>query len=407
MEETSNSRHSNSTAKIILISTGVTIVTIFTVLYISRGLLLSYIFHELEPQFSQQTSTVEKTATNEDLVIAAISKVNPAVVSVIVTKDVPVYERYFETFEPWGSFGSFSIPRVREKGTEEQEVGGGSGFIVSSDGLLVTNRHVVDDDMARYSIVLENGDTYEVDVVDKDEQLDIAILKISTVPNQKLPFVQFGDSKSIKLGQTVIAIGNVLAEFQNSVSVGVVSGVSRSVVASNNQGELELLNQVIQTDAAINPGNSGGPLLNLSGEVIGVNVAASRGADNIGFALPSHIIEQVVDSVREYGEIVRPFLGIQYVMIDESVQKSTGINESYGALVVGGAEGATIIEPNSPAGVANLQIGDVIIAIDGEFLFQKDLASVLREKEVGQTIELTILRNGGEQSLSVVLDRAL
>lgn len=407
MEEHSKLVHSNSIAKTILISTGITIVAIFTLLYIARDFLVSYIFHELEPQLVQQMTPEVKVTTNEDLVIAAISKVNPAVVSVIVTKDVPVYERYFETFEPWGSFGTFSIPRVRERGTEEREVGGGSGFIVSSDGLLVTNRHVVEDDMARYSIILENGDTYEVEVIDKDEQLDIAILKIITVPNQQLPFVQFGDSKSIKLGQTVIAIGNALAEFQNSVSVGVVSGVSRSVVASNNQGELELLNQVIQTDAAINPGNSGGPLLNLSGEVIGVNVAASREADNIGFALPAHIIKQVVDSVREYGEIVKPFLGIQYIMIDESEQESVGAEESFGALIVGGAEGGITISPNSPAGVAKLQTGDIIIAVDGEFLIQKDLATVLQGKEVGQTVELTILRNGGEQSVSVVLDRAL
>ncbi|USN88304.1 MAG: trypsin-like peptidase domain-containing protein [Candidatus Nomurabacteria bacterium] len=338
-------------------------------------------------------------------IISMIEHVNPAVVSVVVTKDVPIYERYYEQFDPWGLFGGFSVPRTRELGTEEKEVGGGSGFVVSDNGLIVTNRHVVDDPEARYSILTNDGVAYDVEVLARDQQLDIAVLKVLDLPEDVvLPSLSFGDSESLKLGQRVVAIGNALAEFRNSVSVGVVSGLARSITATDGSGRSENLDQVIQTDAAINPGNSGGPLLDIDGNVIGVNVATSRGADNIGFALPAHVVKGVVESVKEHGKIVRPFLGVRYVMIDPELQKKNNITVDYGALIARGeSRDELAVMPGSPADKAGLVENDIILSIDGEKLGDSDLATILRSKQVGDTIKLTILHKGVEETKAVTL----
>lgn len=394
-------------AKVILLSILLTLLTVGVLAYGFREQITDYLFSSLQPEVVDLIPPAIDVVSDEEKVISAIAKVNPAVVSVIVTKDVPVYEQYFETVNPWGPFGGFSVPRIREKGTEEREVGGGSGFVVSSDGLIITNRHVVEDTEARYSVVFSDGTYYEVEVVDRDPQLDIAVLRISELPSKQLPVAKFGDSETLQLGQSVIAIGNALAEFQNTVSLGVVSGLGRSIVASDLMGNSEQLNQVIQTDAAINPGNSGGPLLNLDGEVVGVNVATSQGADNIGFALPSHIVEQVLASVQEYGEIVRPYLGVRYTMINQAIKEQYSLTEDHGALIIEGADGGEAIQPGSPADRVDLQIGDVIVEVDGTILLNRDLATELRNKRPGEEIELTVIRDGLELSVVVTLDKAL
>jgi S1-C subfamily serine protease len=336
-----------------------------------------------------------------------IEQVNPAVVSVVVTKDVPIYEQYYEQFNPWGMFGGgFSIPRTRESGTEEREVGGGSGFIDSEEGLVVTNRHVVSDNEARYSILMNDGKTFAVEVLARDQLLDIAILKINDLPNDtKLTHLSFGDSEGLKLGQSVVAIGNALAEFRNSVSVGVVSGLSRSIIATDELGRSENLDQVIQTDAAINPGNSGGPLLNINGEVVGVNVATSRDADNIGFALPAHVVKGVVESVKENGKIVRPFLGVRYTMITPQLQEKNNISVDYGALVARGeSKDELAVMPGSPADLAGIVENDIILSIDGEKLQEKDLATILRSKKVGDVIKVMVLHKGEEVEKEIKLE---
>ncbi len=350
-------------------------------------------------------------ATFSDVIPDMVQQVNEAVVSVVVTKDVPIYEQYYEEYNPWsfwGGIGGFSIPRVREKGTEEREIGGGSGFIVSEDGLVVTNRHVVDDKEAKYSILTNKGDSYEVEVLARDTQLDIAILQIENLPKEKsLPYVTFGDSKSLRLGETVVAIGNALGEFRNSVSVGVISGVARSITASDNFGRSEKLEQVIQTDAAINPGNSGGPLLNLKGEVIGVNVATSREADNIGFALPANLVEGIVTSVKDNGKIIRPYLGVRYLMIDERVKELNNLTVDYGALVARGETREELaVIPGSPADTAGIAENDIILSVDGEVLRTVDLASSLRTKKVGDTIKLKVLTKGKEREVELILEEA-
>ena len=393
-------------AKIVILSSLLTVLLLGAAGYSLRGPLVAYVLANQQIPISTIDTHAQAERSVEETVVQSIQRVNPAVVSVLVTKDVPIYERYYESFNPFGSYGGFSVPRIRENGTQEREVGGGSGFIVSNDGMIVTNRHVVSDLEARYSVLLNDGTAYDVDVLARDTQLDVAILKISEPLEKTVPFVSFGDSDSLRLGETVIAIGNALAEFRNSVSVGVVSGLARSIVASDGRGGSEQLDQVIQTDAAINPGNSGGPLLNIDGEVIGVNVAVSRGADNIGFALPASVVKQVVDSVREYGEIVRPYLGVRYVMLNAQIAEENDLEYTYGALVlVGSTANEVAVIPGSPADQANIAENNIILSIDGTVLSDVDLATVLRGKKVGDEIVLVIVQDGEERTVRTTLER--
>jgi serine protease Do len=350
--------------------------------------------------------------SEEATIVDVVTKANPAVVSIVVTKDVPIIERYFENLDPFGGFFNdpfwgfdFQVPRIRERGTERREVGGGSGFFVSKDGLIITNRHVVADTEAEYTVFTNDGDMYNARVLARDPVLDVAVLKIEAF---NTPYLEFGNSDEIRIGQTVIAIGNALGEFRNSVSVGVVSGLSRSVIAGDNFGRLELLEEVIQTDAAINPGNSGGPLLNSSGRVIGVNVVVARGAENIGFALPSNLVESVVRSVVEHGEIVRPYLGVRYVQVTPVLKERHGLPVDYGVLVVsGGSPEHPAVVRNSPANKAGIKENDIILELDGVRIDEKrSLGFLIRQRSIGDTIVLKVLRNGEEKIISAILERA-
>ncbi len=391
-----------SLAKVVLLSSIVTLFIIVGVMFLGRQMIGDYLTKDFLPVAKE---SVKELASEDEPLVAMIEKSEPAVVSVVITKDVPIYERYFETLDPWGFF---NVPRVRNSGTEEREVGGGSGFIVSNDGMIVTNAHVVSDQEARYSVVLHDGKSYTVDVLARDAELDIAILKISEPITETLAYLSFGDSKSLKLGQTVVAIGNALAEFQNSVSVGVVSGLSRSITASDEvTGKSEKLEQVIQTDAAINPGNSGGPLLNLKGEVVGVSVATSRGAENISFALPGDVVEGVVQSVKEYGEIVRPYMGVRYTMVTKRIAKANNLPIDYGALITRGQTPEELaVAPGSPADKVGLLENDIILSMDGVDLKDIDLATLLRSKKVGTDVMLRVQSKGEEKSVTVTLEKA-
>lgn len=238
----------------------------------------------------------------ENMVVEAVEEANPAVIAITISKDVPIYEQYYRSVpSPWSDFFgvdffNFTVPEIRQRGTERREVGGGSGFLVSPDGYIVTNRHVVEDETASYTVFMNDGRKFDAAVVARDPVLDIAVIKIE---GTAFPYLPFGDSDNLRVGQSVIAIGNALAEFRNTVSLGIVSGLSRSIVASDLEGNEESLDQLIQTDAGINQGNSGGPLLNLDGEVIGVNVAVVSGAENIGFAISGNSVKSMVDAVKE------------------------------------------------------------------------------------------------------------
>lgn len=352
---------------------------------------------------TQQAPDAVPAPTDQERVIAAVERADPAVVAITVSKDVPVYERYYDDrqISPYGLF--FSVPQVRQRGTELQEVGGGSGFLVSSDGYIVTNRHVVSDEDAQYTVFTNAGTSYEATVVARDPLNDVAVLKIE---GEGFEHLRFGDSDSLRSGQSVIAIGNALAEFRNTVSVGVISGLSRSIVASTPAGYAESLEELIQTDAAINEGNSGGPLLNLDGEVIGVNVAIVSGAQNVGFALSSNSIRSVIKSVQETGRIIRPYLGVRYVEITPELQQEEDLLVDHGAWVRPGTlQSQTAVLPNSPASKSGIQEGDIIISIDGERIdINTSLASVLRGKAVGDEVTLSVLRAGEAFTIRAVLE---
>jgi len=238
-----------------------------------------------------------RQASEDDLLTSAVAKITPAVVSIVISKDVPklevVYENPFGDDPFFQDFG-MRIPVYRQNGTVRQKVGAGTGFIVSNNGYIVTNRHVVDDTNASYTVLLSNGKQLPATVVYRDSSQDLAVVKID---GSNYPTVNFGDSGSLKLGQRVIAVGNALGEYNNSVSVGIISGLDRTVTAGGDGGNTETLKGVIQTDAAINPGNSGGPLVDLNGNVIGVNVATVVGSNNISFAIPVNVIKSKISSV--------------------------------------------------------------------------------------------------------------
>ncbi len=338
--------------------------------------------------------------SDEQRIIKVVERVQPAVVSVIATADVPVYEQYYEEANPFDPFG-FSFPQYRQKGTEEKEISSGSGFLVSADGYVVTNKHVVSEQGVDYTVISSDGTKYPAAVVAVDPTNDIAVVKIE---GAEFSYLEFGNSDKLQVGQSVIAIGNALGEFSNSVSVGVVSGLARSIQAGDGYGRSEQLQGVIQTDAAINFGNSGGPLLNLYGQVIGMNVAMAA-AENIGFALPSNSVRTVVESVKTTGKISRPFLGVRYLPIDAAIQTANDLPVDYGVLVLRGEQaGALAVIPGSPADVAGIEENDIILEIDGQKLdAENDLATIIVQKKVGDEIEIKLLHDGEEKIVTAKL----
>jgi serine protease Do len=348
-----------------------------------------------------EISGVALYSSTEEAVINTVKKANPAVVAITVSKNVPVYERYLEQVP--SPFGGFTIPQLRHRGTELREVGGGSGFLVSTDGYIVTNRHVVADENAEYTVFANDGEKYKAKVIARDPALDLAIIKID---GSGFEHLKFGDSDKLQIGQSVIAIGNALAEFRNTVSVGVVSGLSRSITASDRMGNVEALDQLIQTDAGINSGNSGGPLLNLAGEVVGVNVAMADGAENIGFALSSNSVKSIIESVQKTGKIVRPYLGVRYVEINEELKEKNKLAVDYGVLVQrGDTIGDLAVIPGSPADKAGIVENDIILEIDGKKITpEESLTNIIRTKKVGDTVQLKVLSKGKERTVAVMLE---
>ncbi len=338
----------------------------------------------------------------EEAVIKAVEEAAPSVVSIVITKDLPKIEKC--PYDPFADlppqfrefFGrGFEFYTECERGTERREVGGGTGFIVSEDGMILTNKHVVADTKADYTVLTNDGRKYRARVLARDPVQDLAVIKIEA---SGLKAARLGDSETIKLGQTAIAIGNALGEFRNTVSVGVISGLSRTITASG-QGIVETIQGVIQTDAAINPGNSGGPLLNLRGEVIGVNTAVVSGAQNIGFAIPINQAKRDIESVKRTGDIKVPFLGVRYFNLTEEIAKKENLSVFQGALIRGSEDGPAVI-PNSPAAKAGLKAEDIILELNGEKITSdKPLGLLIQKYNIGDTVTLKVRR--GEEILEL------
>lgn len=281
--------------------------------------------------------------------------------------------------------------------------GEGSGIIISSDGYILTNKHVIPEGSKNVKVVLADGREFSnVKVVGRDPFNDIAFIKIDGVTDLKAATI--GDSGTVKTGQKVIAIGNALGEFSNSVTAGIISGVGRPIEASDGGGISEKLENLLQTDAAINPGNSGGPLLNLKGEVIGINTAIAESSQSIGFAIPINDAKSIIKTVLEQGKVVKPYLGVRYVTLNNEVAQQLGITQTTGAYVSGG-EGEVTVISGSPADKAGLKQKDIITKVDDKQITETNtLSSALAKYAPGDKISLTILRNGQEQSVQVTLE---
>ncbi len=358
--------------------------------------------------------------------IEAVKKVLPAVVSIVISKHLPKIKRmpmmpFFGPLFPFGLPGQEMpgmpdgdggddqlIPHPHHKvhggEGEKVKIGGGSGSIVHPDGLILTNKHVVFDTDAEYTVITSDEKEYKGRVISRDPINDVAVLKIDV---KGLPAVRLGNSDKIDLGQTVVAIGNALGLFTNTVSKGIVSGLGRKISASMGQGgEMEHLRNVIQTDVAINQGNSGGPLINLDGEVVGINTAIIFGAQNIGFALPINWAKADLEDIIKFGRIVRPFIGLRYVMLNKSLKDRYDLPIDYGALVIKDhVPGTEAVVKDSPADKAGIRENDIVLEINGEKLTEKkELADLIQTAKVGDDIEMTVMRKDKTMKLKTVLE---
>lgn len=341
------------------------------------------------------TNEPVKVITEESVTINAVKSIGPSVVTI---SEIASNTPQSQTFQ-FGPFGFFSQPDQSQQ-DQNQPQSIGSGFIVSTDGLIVTNKHVVADS-GKYQVITSNNKQYDVKQIYKDPLNDIAIIKIDPSQNagNTLKPVTMGDSSNLQVGQFAIAIGTALGEFRNTVTTGVISGLGRGVQAGDPYaGFVENLNDVIQTSAAINPGNSGGPLVNSSAQVIGINTAVAQSGQNIGFALPINVVKDSLDNFNQTGQFNRPYLGVAYKNITKDV-----------ALLNSVPQGAYVQEvvTGSPADAAGIQTGDIITSIDGQKLDgTTELAAIIGKKKVGDSVSLMYWRDGNTQTISISLTAA-
>lgn len=288
--------------------------------------------------------------------------------------DDPFYKFFFDNFP------QEKEPKMRE--------GYGSGFIVSEDGFVVTNSHVIQNaDKIKITI---NGfeESVPAEVVWNEYELDLAVVKVDV--DKPLTPIELGDSSELRPGDWAIAIGNPFG-FEHTVTVGVISALGRKIQIPTQNGQVRTYRNLMQTDAAINPGNSGGPLLNKDGEVIGINAAVSTMGQGIGFAIPINEIKEVINELKEKGEVKRPWLGISFAAVDEEIQEYFNLENTEGVLVM------QVFE-DSPADKAGLETYDVIVEVDKEPIKGlEDLSSIIKEKEIGGKIMIKIIRNSETQ----------
>jgi len=328
------------------------------------------------------TTTIEKIIIEEsNAIIDASNKVSPSVVS-IVSKQV--YQDMF--------------------GRTLEASGAGTGFVITSDGLIITNKHVVSSKDTQYKVVMADGKSYDAEVKSRDPYNDLAVLKIDA---KNLPVVELGDSDQLQVGQWVVAVGNALGQYQNTVTSGIISAKNRDVeTAATASTAAETLSDMLQTDTAINPGNSGGPLVNLAGQVVGINTAVATDAQGIGFAIPINLAKSAIDSIKNTGRIVRPYLGVRYVAVTKDIAEQNNLPYEYGAIVIRGLGiGQVAVVPGSPADKADMVENDIILEVDGERVdADATLLSLIQKYSVGDAVELKVYHDGQEKNVKVTLE---
>ena len=341
------------------------------------------------PLVAQRSSA--PTLSNPNLIADIVQDVGPAVVRIDASRTVqsnlppqfqdPMFRQFFGNAMPPGG--------------EQIQEGVGSGFITTADGQIITNAHVVEG-ADRVQVTLKDGRTFTGEVMGADTVTDVAVIKIDA---QNLPTVRLSNSDQIQPGEWVIAIGNPLG-LDSTVTAGIISATGRT---SREVGVPDKRVDFIQTDAAINPGNSGGPLLNLNGEVIGVNTAIIQGAQGLGFAIPINTVQRMSTQLIQTGRVEHAYLGIQMVTLSPAVKDN--INTSPNSpFRVDDTEGVLIAQvvPNSPAAQSGLRAGDVITAIEGQSVKDgSEVQRVVEQSTVGQPLTLTLRRNGQEQTVTV------
>lgn len=334
-----------------------------------------------------KTNTInsETVVSQEGDVIANVAdKVSPSVVSIVTESTTQSYFGYSTSQES-----------------------AGTGIIISKDGYVMTNKHVVSSTTKSIQVITADGTTYkDVSFVGSDPNNDVAFIKISGVSD--LTAVTLGDSSAMKVGQKVIAIGNALGEYQNTVTTGIISALGRPVTAGDATGtETEQLENLIQTDAAINSGNSGGPLVNLSGEVIGMNTAVATDAQGIGFAIPINDTKGMIKTLLATGKVVKPYVGVRYISITPDVATQYNLSVKNGAYITGGSGGQSAVISGSPADKAGLKEGDIITKVDGTSVDSTHpFASLIAQHSVGDKVTLTYLRDGKESTVTITLASA-
>ena len=330
-----------------------------------------------QPEVSDQGSNVVISQKEADLA-ELVEKTSPTVVSIVTSQ-------------------------VSGQGFFQQEVeGAGTGIVISEDGYILTNKHVISEARS-VQVVMSDGTRHsDVTVVGSDPLNDIAFLKIKNVSDLKV--ATLGDSGAMRVGQDVIAIGNSLGQYQNTVTSGIVSGLGRPVTAASSElnSRVESLTDLLQTDAAINPGNSGGPLINSAGQVVGINTAIAADAQGIGFAIPINAAKGMIRGVIANGKVEKAYLGVQYVAITPDVRTQYKLSVDQGALVRSGSGSA--VESNGPADKAGIKDGDIITKVNEKSVGnQGGLGSLVAEFMPGEKITLTIIRDGKEQQKTLTL----
>jgi S1-C subfamily serine protease len=283
------------------------------------------------------------------------------------------------------------------------KIGSGSGFFVDPSGIILTNKHVIADANAEYAVITDDDTHYEAVVLARDPINDVAILKIDI---SNAPVLALGNSDAIALGEPVLAIGNALGLFKNTVSSGIVSGLARAIQAAPDpKAGMAEMRGLIQTDTAINPGNSGGPLFNADSQVIGINAAIVFGAQNLSFSIPINTAKRDIDDVKKYGRVRRPLLGLRYLIIDPTLQEKMKLPVDYGVIVMGHGASYPGVLPKSPAAKAGLKEKDIIIDVDGVKIENgKTPQDFLDDKEVGDVLRLTVIRNGKTIKADITLE---